>query len=384
MGLSVDFSKQISIVSKKFALLIGVETFDDPAFKNVKGVKKDIENFSKILRKSEFSKLGVKSLLNPKLLDAKKAISDIGSQAKKDDVIFFYYSGAGFLDSNESFFLKFRDSDSSYKDATCMESEFILSQFKKSECENFIVIIDTCYSGAFFNNNRGLPKGVVVLTASDDRHEAGGTKEGGIFTNIIVKGLNSDYIDSNRDGKITFSELFDYVINQTGNIPSEWGRPRKWEWNVDRDFSLFDIPRPVFISYHHDQLPLVKKISSSLTDKEILTFVDKEKLRASDYWWKRIAKTIKDSRVFLVVLEKGFLESKISQCELAEAHKHKVPIMQILIDNSDIPITYEKEYGVYHRLIFDTKDYERSINILIEQIKALRIEQLDLPLSTNS
>ena len=107
-------------------------------------------------------------------------------------------------------------------------------QFRKSACQNFIIIIDCCHSGAFFNNNRGLPKGLFALTACDEQGLSYEDEKGGIFTNIIINGLTSDYIDADRDGKITFSELFDYVIDEIkSNTAWRSGAPQKWEWNVN-------------------------------------------------------------------------------------------------------------------------------------------------------
>ena len=195
---------------------------------------KDINKLGKLLNNRQRSEFKVESLRNPSFVQSRKAISKISQQAQVNDVVFFYYSGHGVLDQQQSLYLLFGDSETSFLDATCLESEFILSQFRKSACQNFIIIIDCCHSGAFFNNNRGLPKGLFALTACDEQGLSYEDEKGGIFTNIIINGLTSDYIDADRDGKITFSELFDYVIDEIkSNTAWRSGAPQKWEWNVN-------------------------------------------------------------------------------------------------------------------------------------------------------
>ncbi|MPR36736.1 TIR domain-containing protein [Salmonirosea aquatica] len=369
--------KEEKYVVNKYALLIGTETFNDPAISNLGGVLKDVEKFSTILRDSELSSFEVTSLTNPLLIDARRAISDVCIKAMKDDIVFFYYSGKGVLGADKSFYLLFTDSEYKFQDATCMESEFVLSQFRKSECETFIIVIDTCHSGAFFNNNRGLPKSLVALTAGDENQMAMETEEGGVFTNTIIKGLKSDYIDANRDGKITFSELFDYITQQQSKSTesSYEGSPKKWEWNVDKDLVLFDSPRSVFISYQRQQSDLVEKISQSLIKSGISTFVDTKKIRTGDIWKELLERSIKNARAFIIVLDKEILNSEVADWELETAHKHGVPILPLAVEKVTIPALFQKMYGHYNRMDFDIDKYEYSITTVIEHIKALRVRQ---------
>ncbi|WP_221392589.1 TIR domain-containing protein [Dyadobacter sp. NIV53] len=380
MGLiQPDHSEDENIVGKKYALLIGVEKFDHSEIPDILGVEQDIKNFGELLNNRDFSTFDVTAVSNCTLIEARRAISEISRKAGKKDVVFLYYSGMGVLGepakgSEKSFYLCFKDSDFQFKDATCMESEYILSQFRKSECENFIIIADTCYSGAFFNNNRGLPKSLVAFTASGEDQLAMGTKEGGVFTNIILQGLRSDYIDTNRDGKITFSELFDYISEQVSAGKSYAGTPKKWEWNVDQDISFFNSPRSVFISYQRKQQELVGKISASLNESGISTFVDTKKIRTGDKWKELLEKSIMNARAFIFVMDNDVLQSTIADWELEMAHNHNIPIFPIMIGEVSVSALFEKIYGQYNRTAFDPKNFDMSIKALINHIKSIRIK----------
>ena len=261
-------------------------------------------------------------------------------------------------------------------DATCLESEFILSQFRKSACQNFIIIIDSCHSGAFFNNNRGLPKGLFALTACDEQGLSYENEKGGIFTNIIINGLTSDYIDADRDGKITFSELFDYVIDEIkSNTAWRSGAPQKWEWNVNKDICFFDSPRPVFISYRRTQTKFVKKLSQKLNEAEIPTFVDLEKIRIGDNWKRELEKTIKNTRVFLFVLDNEILYSEVSNWELEKAYDNNIPILPIMVEEVKVPALFESKFGHINRMRFLKEFFDDDVKTLIDHIKSLRIKK---------
>ena len=377
MGVVLKKEKETVVDLKKenkYALLIGVGNFEDQKIPSLGGVAKDIQNFNKILSDTSFSNFQVKTLINPALIESRKAISEISCKAQENDVVFFYYSGHGLLDDRKSLFLLFKDSESDFKDATCMESEYILSQFRKSSCKNFIIIIDACHSGAFFNNNRGLPTGLVALTACDENQVAFETLEGGMFSNVILKGLKSDYIDANRDGIITFSELFEYIIEQIKHN-QHYSTPKKWEWNVDKDIYLFSSPRSVFISYQRKQKQLVKKISNKLQQHDISTFVDQEKIRIGDNWRELLEKSIRNCRAFIYVMDNDILFSDVANWELEVAHKYNVPILPIMVKDIKVPAMFEKTYGHYNRMKFDSDEFESSIQIIIDHIKSIRVRE---------
>src|SRR5687767_4605664 len=106
MGITSEiFEKEDETIKNKYALLIGVEDFEDKKIPSLGGVTSDIENFYKLLSDPLFSNFKVTTLINPALIESRKAISEISHKAKENDVVFFYYSGHGLLDNHKSLFL---------------------------------------------------------------------------------------------------------------------------------------------------------------------------------------------------------------------------------------------------------------------------------------
>ena len=151
------------------------------------------------------------------------------------------------------------------------------------------------------------------------------------------------------------------------------GTPCKWEWNVHEDICLVNSPRPVFISYKRSQAKFVKRLSKTLNQKDIATFVDQEKIRLGDDWKKLLGKTIKNSRAFLFVVSEDIMHSKVAMWELAVAHKHTVPILPVVVEEFPIHAMFEEKYGHYNRIYFDQTDFEKSSKLIIEHIKAIRV-----------
>lgn len=371
----------IGSVSKRYALLIGIDDFEDNKVPNLVGVKEDLKKFEKILQDSSISDFQVTTILNANLVEIRKAILDISKKAQKNDVIFYYFSGHGALieepGKKTEFVSVCSDSEFNYLEATCLDSEYVLSQFRKSACNNFIIILDTCHSGAFFNNNRGIPDGLFALTSGGEFDFALEKAEGGVFTNIIIEALTSDYIDANRDGIITFSDLFRYIIDRLKN-DSNMSTPKKWEWNVDKDIILLKSPKPVFISYQRQQEELVIKISNYLKNNDIVPFIDQEKIRIGDNWRELLEKTIENSRAFIFILDKQILNSEVANWELKTAHQYGIPIFPIEVEEIELHAMFTDKYGHYNRMIFDDSDFQGSMKKIIDHIKSIRIMKENL------
>ncbi len=363
---------------KKFAILIGVFHNDQ----RQPSVKAEIEELKCVLGDPEGGNFDVKTLLNPELMNAKKAISRISQQAGPQDVVFFHFIGEAEKGrETDSLFLLFSNSDRDFLEATAMDSEFIVSQFRKSKCKNFILIVDCAYASAFFNNNRGLPRGLFALTASDEGRNVG--KEGHTLTSIILKGLQEDEVDRDRDGKITFSELFDYVIDTTKsankNIDIDIGIPQKWEWNVDNNICFYDRPKKVFISYRHNSREFVEKLATGLNAQGIDTFVDKRNLQAGDQWKDLIEREIQRSRALIAVLEPMIFQSKPSMIEFEAALSKDIPIIPIEIEPIEPSALFELRYGHYHRDPFNQNDFPSELEKLANRIRTLHKPTANAP-----
>ncbi len=363
-------------IHMRYAILIGNDSTKNEGFPRLDSIHKGLKKMNTLLSNQSGLNYEITQLINPDAAELRICILDISRRANSDDFIFLYYSGHGILDNDKSFYFLCSDSKPQFIEATCVESDFVLSMFCKSLCQNFFILIDASFSGALFNNVRKLPKGMVAITACGEDENTSDEVEGGVFSQTLFKGLESDYIDSDRDGKITITNIYEYFLKTTNTGKFVNSSPKKWEWNIDKDIVLINTPKLVFISYQRMQKDLVNNLSNSLKEYQIATFVDEEKIKIGDNWRTTLEDTIKNCRAFIFILDKKILDSEVATWEIETAHKYNVPILPIVINNTKPHAMFEKVYGEYNRLNYNPKDHDKFIKTLVSHISKTEIQNL--------
>jgi hypothetical protein len=113
--------------------------------------------------------------------------------------------------------------------ATAVGAHFVNEMMSRSRSRRQILLLDCCYSGAFKDGmlakgdrrvgagDQFQGQGRVVLTASDALHysfEVGqlhGKAVRSVFTQMLVRGLQTGEADLDRDGSYSLDEVYDYV-----------------------------------------------------------------------------------------------------------------------------------------------------------------------------
>lgn len=203
-------------MAQKYALLIGVDEYEDPSIPDLNNPLHNIVALSEILvnpRIGEFSYENVQVLSNPTYQSAKRAIFDLYSKAQRDDLVVFYFSGHGFL-QEQQLYLALQDSERQYLDLEAVSANFIASQMSKSRAKRQVVILDCCHAGAFKPPPELNPSiNAIVLTASDKTEYAWENQDGyySLFTQNLLEGLKEGKIDCDSSGQVTAEEIYRYI-----------------------------------------------------------------------------------------------------------------------------------------------------------------------------
>ena len=91
----------------------------------------------------------------------------------------------------------------------------------------------------FVDLRRG--SGAAVISSSgglEVSFEGGGIKNG-LFTYSIIEGLKTQNADLNKDGKITVSELRDYVSEKVEKLTNGVQKPTSRKENLENDFVVW-------------------------------------------------------------------------------------------------------------------------------------------------
>lgn len=134
----------------------------------------------------------------------------------KCDTVLLYFSGHGFMHSSGGYIVT---PDYSEGDEGILMDN-ILNQANSSQATNKIIILDCCHSGAFGSpkltngNLTQISEGVTILTASRDNESAMESNGCGLFTSLLLDGLNGSASD--LMGNITLANIYSFVDSALG------------------------------------------------------------------------------------------------------------------------------------------------------------------------
>ena len=248
--------------ARKYALVIGNSSYDDPALARLKTPEADVQSLADALRDPAIGGFDeVKVLLNEQEAAIRRAISTFYSKKKTDDLLMLYFSGHGVLDAQGRLFLAVRDTQHELLNATAIAAAFITDDMDSCRSKRQVLVLDCCHSGAFARGAKGELNAVtratfegngygrVVLTASDSTQFA---LEGdqvdqeialSLFTNYLLQGLTSGEADRNDDGWVSVDEWYDYAYEQVlVQTPNQ--TPKKWAYNTQGELVIARSPRP--------------------------------------------------------------------------------------------------------------------------------------------
>ncbi|AKX34659.1 peptidase [Spiroplasma litorale] len=203
------------------ALIVGINDY-----KHVNPLKECINDAKKIaeLLKKNFDNsrnFDVELITNSNELTVSKLSDKINELFAGDsDVALFYFSGHGFIDynSDKSYLCTYETDENNHG----LEMGVVENIISKSNAKNKIVFLDCCYSGMMGNtrNENGIAKSSILydnttyLTASKKDETSVETKEGGIFTNLLVEALSGSASDIL--GVITPASIYSYIDKSLG------------------------------------------------------------------------------------------------------------------------------------------------------------------------
>jgi uncharacterized caspase-like protein len=222
---------------KKIALLIGVSEYGE-GMTSLSAPLNDVEAMQQVLQDPKLGGFDqVEPLRNPDLIEMRKAIVKLFEKASNNDLVLLYFSGHGYFNQdNEHLYLANRITAQDELRATAVEASFIQEELKlhsKRGGKRQVLILDACYSGGYTNRWQAKTvsaavdikqqleqqlgaKGSVVLTSSSKSQLSFEKKDSmlSLYTEHLVKGIQSGAADKDNKGHILIRELHEYVTEK--------------------------------------------------------------------------------------------------------------------------------------------------------------------------
>ena len=226
----------------RVAFLIGNQAFrPDSGSLPLDGPANDVTALADLLRNARRGNFEVHEFLdkthNEILPDLEQALGS----ATLGDLFLIYYSGHGKLARNGHLCLATADTREDALRSTSIPTRHLRDLVEESHCDEVILILDCCYSGAVDDGLRGDvgselrvvddARGFYIMTASTAIQTARETAllPGGVvmgrFTAALVEGIESGAADQGRKGKIFLSDLRHYLRQMViGSTPQFFDR----------------------------------------------------------------------------------------------------------------------------------------------------------------
>ncbi|MBN3959916.1 caspase family protein [Nostoc sp. NMS8] len=222
----------------KVALLIGVSEYE-PGLNPLPGAVKDVEALREVLLHTDmggFAASDITLLKNPERQIVEMAIETLFSSRHKDDLLLLYFSGHGIKDDRGRLYLATRNTSKTQQGelirSTSVSANFIHDRMSESRSRRQVVILDSCFSGAFAEGMSAKDDGAIdirdqlggegraVLTSSTSTQYSF-EQEGqdlSIYTRFLIEGIKSGEADRDRDEFISIDELHEYASQKVREI----------------------------------------------------------------------------------------------------------------------------------------------------------------------
>jgi len=187
-----------------------------------------------------------------------KELDELSSKIHPEDVFIFYYAGHGSMVDDQFFFipsesLRLYDLGALQKEA--IEASLLQDKFKNIQALKQLIVMDACQSGGSVEllATRGAAEekaiaqlsrsaGIHVMASAGSEQFASEFAElgHGIFTYLLIKGLQGDADGAPKDGKVTIYELKGYLDDQVPEMTRKMkGKPQyPYTFSRGQDFPI--------------------------------------------------------------------------------------------------------------------------------------------------
>jgi uncharacterized caspase-like protein len=225
----------------KIALLIGVSEYK-LGLNPLPAAVRDVEALQKVLLNPAiggFAESDVVVLKNPDRQTMEEAIETLFTGRSRDDLVLLFFSGHGIKDDAGKLFLATcgtrKTPQGELIRATAVQSSFIQDSMSRSRSKRQVVILDSCFSGAFAEGLLAKDDGTIdirsqlggegraILTSSSStqysfEHEG---SELSLYTRFLIEGIETGAADADEDEVVSIDELHEYASRKVKEIKPE-------------------------------------------------------------------------------------------------------------------------------------------------------------------
>jgi len=210
-----------------YALLIGIDNYQDPAISDLDNPISDASRFEEVLvSKYTFQKDQVLLLKNPKSEEIIIALDELAHKITPDDNLLIYYAGHGWFDERANIGYWLPSDAKQENKANWFRNSTLCDYLKEINSKHTLLIADACFGGSIFKTRAAFadaPKAINMLYELPSRKAmTSGTltevPDRSAFVKYLLERLND-----NTEKYLTSEQLFSSfrmaVINNSDVVP---------------------------------------------------------------------------------------------------------------------------------------------------------------------
>lgn len=225
---TVAASAQTSFYGKRYAVVIGINSYQHSHWPKLSYAQKDAAGFCALLKELGFTVYPLYDANASRAKIVSLLEDDLAPSLAANDAILFFFAGHGttrrYNDEDFGYIVPY---DATNKASTLISMEELRTlSAKMSRAKHQAFIMDCCYGGQLGVRGVKVPENAPnylrevgtrvarqILTAGGKNQQVADGGPGGhsIFTGYLLKGIQQGLADFNKDSWITFSELVAYI-----------------------------------------------------------------------------------------------------------------------------------------------------------------------------
>jgi Caspase domain len=246
----------------KVALLVGVSEYE-PGLNPLPAAVKDLDAMQEVLLHSEiggFAASDIILLKNPNRQEMEESIEMLFANRHKDDLLLLFFSGHGIKDDTGRLYLGTSQTRKTPQGdlvrSSAVAANFVHENMSRSRSKRQVVILDSCFSGAFAEGLSAKDDGTIdirtqlggegraILTSSSSTQysfeQAG--EELSLYTRFLIEGMKTGGADMDGDDVISIDELHEYASRKVREVKPEM-RPEIYAVREGFKIRLSNVPQ---------------------------------------------------------------------------------------------------------------------------------------------
>ncbi|MPZ85274.1 MAG: type VII secretion protein EccCb, partial [Actinophytocola sp.] len=224
-------------MSERRALLVGTSSYDDPVLPTLRAPATETKQLWELLKDPAIGGFRAKYLVDERKQNVEREIETLFADSGPNDHVLLYISGHGIKNADNQLFFATTDTIQQRPYSTAIPAVVVRQLLGECQARHKAVVLDCCYSGTFASGPIAksdstvdvsmLGEGTYVITATnafdpafeDSRVVFGNSQPFSLFTDVLIKGLDTGAAAPADSDLITIDDLYDF-------LHQELSRPR--------------------------------------------------------------------------------------------------------------------------------------------------------------